>query len=97
LSDLRKRTELIPIEDVSENGKTPVRKMRVFVPAEEDRNVVLDRLEEYVSRGVVPTELWVTPGLPMLVFITIGFAATLVIGDILFYAIYSIARLMTGL
>jgi preflagellin peptidase FlaK len=97
LSELRKRTHLIPIEDVSEDGKIPLRKMRVFVPAEEDRNTVLDRLEEYVSRGLLPNQLWVTPGLPMLVFIAFGFAVTLVIGDALFYAIYSVARLMIGL
>lgn len=97
LSELRRRTELIPIEDVSENGGPSFRKMRVFVPAEEDRNVVLDRLEEYVSRGAIPTELWATPGLPMLVFVAVGFAATLVVGDVLFYAIYSVARVMTGL
>jgi prepilin signal peptidase PulO-like enzyme (type II secretory pathway) len=32
--------------------------------------------------------VWVTPGLPMLVFMTAGLVVTLVFGDILFSGVY---------
>ena len=96
LAELKKEIHLIPIEDVDETGGTRLRRMRLFVGAEADRGSVVSRLEEYASRGLAPSKVWVTPGLPMLVFISFGFVASLVLGDILFYAIFSIARFAFG-
>jgi len=96
LAELKKEIHLIPIEDVEEAGGTPLRKMRLFVGAEADRDSVVSRLEKYASKGLVPSMVWVTPGLPMLVFISFGFVASLVLGDILFYAIFSIVRFAFG-
>jgi len=93
LAALKKGVHLIPLEDVDEAGGTPLRKMKIFVGAEADRDIVVDRLEKYASRGVVPSQVWITPGLPMLVFISLGFVATLIVGDILFYAIFGMVRL----
>jgi len=96
LTELKQEIHLIPIEDVDEAGGTPLRKMRLFVGSEADRDSVVGRLEKYASTGLVPGTVWVTPGLPMLVFISFGFVASFVIGDILFYAIFSIARFAFG-
>jgi preflagellin peptidase FlaK len=82
LDELRKRPHLIPIEDVDEAGGVPRRKMRLFADVEADTDVVIGRLEKYASAGLVPSMVWVTPGLPMLVFILLGFLATLFLGDI---------------
>ena len=96
LAELKREIHLIPIEDVDEAGGTPLRRMRLFVGAEADRDSVVSCLEKYASRGLVPSNVWVTPGLPMLVFISFGFVASLVLGDILFYAIFSIVRFACG-
>jgi len=97
LAELKKRIHLIPIEDVEESDGTPLRKMRLFVDAEADRDAVVERLEKYASQGIVSSHVWVTPGLPMLVFIFFGFVASLVVGDILFYTIFTVVRLALGL
>lgn len=97
VTELRKGVHVIPLEDVDESEGGPSRKMRIFVGAEEDQDVVVDRLEKYASMGVVPNQVWVTPGLPMLVFISLSFIATLFLGDILFYAIFNAVRLASGL
>jgi len=96
LAELKQGIHLIPIEDVEEGGGTPLRKMRLFVGAEADRDSVVGRLEKYASTGLVPGTVWVTPGLPMLVFISFGFVASLVLGDILFYTIFGIIRFAFG-
>lgn len=95
-AELKEGIHLIPIEDVDEADGTPLRKIRLFVGAEADRDIVVSRLEKCVSNGAIPDQVWVTPGLPMLVFISFGFIATLIVGDILFYAIFSIVRLASG-
>lgn len=97
LAELRKGIHLIPIEDVEEADGKPIGKIRLFVGAEADRDAVVNRLEKHVSNGVIRDQVWVTPGLPMLVFISFGFVASLVLGDILFYAIFSMVRLASGL
>lgn len=44
-------------------------------------------LEEYVKRGLIEKEVWVTPGLPFMLSITAGFITAVVFGDLIFYAI----------
>lgn len=89
LFELKRSIHLIPIEDVIEMKGKPFRRLRVFVGAEEDRNVTIDCLSRYISTGLVPGQVWATPGLPMMVFITVAFFAALAFGDILFYAIHA--------
>jgi len=93
LAQLRKSIHLIPLEDVDETGEAPLRKMRIFVGAEEDRDVVVERLARHSSEGLVQSHIWATPGLPMMVFVSLGFLTALIIGDILFYVIYILVRL----
>jgi len=96
LAQLRKSIHLIPLEDVDESGEAPLRKMRIFVGAEEDRNVVVERLARHSSEGLVQSHVWATPGLPMMVFVSLGFLTALIIGDILFYVVYILVRLAVG-
>jgi len=37
-----------------------------------------------VEKAVILREIWATPGLPMLMFVTIGFVSTFVAGDLIF-------------
>lgn len=41
-----------------------------------------EELEEYMKKGLIQNEIWITPSIPFMVFITIGFIIAITVGDI---------------
>ena len=81
---LRSTFYLYPMEEVLETDSGPRRAFRLFVSAEEDRSEELVKLESQLSRMGYTGEVWVTPGLPQLVFLLFAIVITLILGDPLF-------------
>jgi len=75
---------LYPLEKVIESGDAVERRLNLFVEAEVERQDLLEKLRPYVEKAAIPSEIWATPGLPMLVFVTIGFILAFVVGDLIF-------------
>lgn len=50
-------------------------------------------LEEYMKKGLIGKDIWVTPGLPFMISITGGFVTAVLFGDLIFYIVM---RLMVG-
>ncbi len=50
-------------------------------------------LEEYLKKGLIGKDVWVTPGLPFMLSITAGFMAAVIFGDLIFY---TVIHLITG-
>lgn len=44
-------------------------------------------LEEYLKKGLIEKDIWVTPGLPFMLSITGGFITAIVFGDLIFYTV----------
>ncbi|MCK4938634.1 MAG: prepilin peptidase [Methanosarcinales archaeon] len=44
----------------------------------------VEKLEEYVARGLIPRTVWVSPGLPFMIPITLGFFVAVFFGDLIF-------------
>lgn len=44
-------------------------------------------LEEYLKKGMIEKDIWVTPGLPFMLSITGGFITAIVFGDLIFYTV----------
>lgn len=87
ISELEKKSYFIPLEDFdSESG----RRNLIAIPRDEDREKIVSRLVEAKQNGKIGNEVWVTPGLPMLVFITAGLFIALVYGDILWTILHLI-------
>jgi len=82
--EVEEKIYLYPLEEVVESGGAVGRRLNLFVEAEVERQDLLGELRPYVEKAVVPREIWATPGLPMLVFVTIGFVSALVLGDLIF-------------
>jgi len=87
--EARASVSLIPIEIPGETGG---RSIRLFTNAEEDR----DRLiEELKFSGVVDgDEVWVTPGLPMLVFFFFAYIVSVTVGDVMARGIFRLLSIL---
>jgi preflagellin peptidase FlaK len=71
------------MEDVEEeNGENPLKRKLVIVPKDEGRDEIVARLSKAVDAGKIDADVWATPGLPMLIFLTIGLIIALSFGDI---------------
>lgn len=78
---------LYPLEDIvtTEQGGT-TRRLLVF-PKDENRDEIVGRLVKARSEGKIQDKVWATPGLPMLIFITVGFFLALVVGDVIWITV----------
>jgi len=89
---LEKVEHLYPLEDVyvDETGESK-RKLLVF-PKDEEREDIIKRLLKARDEGKLENDVWATPGLPMLIFITAGLIVALAYGDIVWILIRSILK-----
>jgi preflagellin peptidase FlaK len=84
IAELEKKEYLYPLEDFDENE----RKLFV-VPKDEDRKEIVARIQKAKREGRLQNGVWATPGLPMLIFVTIGLIVALVYGDIVWVIVRS--------
>jgi preflagellin peptidase FlaK len=78
VAKLQETWHVYPMEDVNENGE---RKL-VIVPKDEGRTEIVERLATAVGAGKISNRVWATPGLPMLIFVTVGLIVALLFGDL---------------
>jgi len=91
-SKLESTFYLYPMEEVSEDSSGAHRRFRLFASAEADRNEMISSLSRSLRKVGTPDTVWVTPGIPMLLFILLGVVITLIIGDPIFYTVLSMAK-----
>ena len=83
IATLKAKWHIYPMEDIVEdNGENPLKRKLVIVPKEEGRDAVVARLSKAAEEGKIDPEVWGTPGLPMLIFVTVGLFIALSLGDI---------------
>jgi preflagellin peptidase FlaK len=90
---LKEKWHIYPMEDVEEeNGENLVKRKLVVVPRDEGRDEIITRLSKAVDAGKIDAYVWATPGLPMLIFITIGLIIALLLGDV----VWMLVRFVLG-
>ena len=77
---LKEKWHLYPMEDIEKAENKAVRKL-VALPRDEGRNAIVERLAKAVENGEIQDSVWATPGLPMLIFMTVGLVIALFFGD----------------
>jgi preflagellin peptidase FlaK len=83
VAKLKEKWHVYPMEDIEEeNGENPLKRKLVVIPRDEGRSEIVARLSKAVDAGKIDAYVWATPGLPMLIFITIGLIIALLFGDI---------------
>ncbi len=87
---LQSSIHLYPAEQVELVESRPVRQFRIFSSAEEEREKVVSSLESYKAQGLFSDGIWVTPGLPQLVFLTASLVLLVLVGDLLTWGFFRI-------
>jgi preflagellin peptidase FlaK len=83
IATLKAKWHIYPMEDIEEeNSENGVKRKLVVVPKDEGRTAILERLSKAIDAGKISDGVWATPGLPMLIFVTVGLLIALVFGDI---------------
>lgn len=91
VATLKEKWHIYPMEDITEeDGGNLVRRKLVVVPREEGRDEIVARLSKAVDAGKIDAHVWATPGLPMLIFVTLGLIVALLFGDIIWLLVISI-------
>lgn len=87
---LQSSNYLYPAEQVDLVESKPVRHFRLFSSAEEEHDKLVSSLENYKAQGLFSDGVWVTPGLPHLVFLTASLVTVLLVGDLLMWGFFRI-------
>jgi preflagellin peptidase FlaK len=80
VSVLKKKWHVFPMEDIEE-GEDNLKRKLIVIPREEGRDKIVERLNNAVEAGKINKYVWATPGLPMLIFVTLGLVVALFFGD----------------
>jgi preflagellin peptidase FlaK len=83
---------MYPLEDVYVNDEGNKRRKLLVFPKYEEREDIVARIIENVKEEKLDGRVWVTPGLPLLIFITIGLIIALAYGDIVWILLSSFLR-----
>jgi preflagellin peptidase FlaK len=92
ISSLKNKKHLGLLEkfELDENGSLKRGFARAGLNFDADQR---PELEEYLKKGLIEKDIWVTPGLPFMLSITAGFITAVVFGDLIFY---TVTRLIVG-
>jgi preflagellin peptidase FlaK len=82
VDNMKEKWHIYPLEDTEDDPEKQFGRKLLVVPKDEGRNDVVKRLDEAVKTGKIPDRIWATPGLPFLIFITLGLVLALFVGDI---------------
>jgi preflagellin peptidase FlaK len=81
ISKVKEKWHIFPMEDIKDDMVNLKRKLIVVPHDDEGREKIVERLSKAVEDGKISVYVWATPGLPMLIFITLGLVVALFVGD----------------
>jgi len=90
---LEKTEHLYPLEDISERENGSSERRLLTMPKDEKRDEIVERVMKAFREEKLQGEVWATPGLPLLIFITAGLIVALIYGDIVWTFLGSMLRL----
>lgn len=91
ISQLKAKWHVYPMEDLQAlDSEDSPKRILVVVPKDEGRAEIVARLSKAIDAGKIDNYIWATPGLPMLIFVTIGLVVALFFGDVVWVLIHAI-------
>jgi len=73
---------MYPLEDIGTKETGESQRRLLVLPKDEERETIVGRILSATKEGKIQNEVWATIGLPLLVFITLGFIVSLALGDL---------------
>jgi len=86
ISKIKEKWHIYPMEDIDTTEIEQKRKL-VILPKDEGRNEIIDRLNNAIETKTIEDYVWASPGLPMLIFVTLGLMIAIIFGDIIWILI----------
>jgi preflagellin peptidase FlaK len=83
LAALEKKTHVYPLEDITKKETGEDERRLLTVPKDETQETIIARIVSAGREGRIGNGVWVTPGLPLLIFITAGLIVAVLYGDII--------------
>jgi preflagellin peptidase FlaK len=80
ISKVKEKWHIFPMEDI-DNQDVNLKRKLVIVPHDEGREKIVERLSKAIQESKIDNYVWATPGLPMLIFVTLGLVVALFLGD----------------
>ncbi len=81
ISKVKEKWHIFPLEDIEDDTVNLKRKLVVMPHDDEGRQKIVDRLSKAAEEGKISNYVWASPGLPMLIFVTLGLVVALFLGD----------------
>jgi archaeal preflagellin peptidase FlaK len=92
ISKLKEKWHIYPLEDIQQAEDGDFKRKLQVMPTEDGRDAIVTRLASAVEAGKIDSYVWASPGLPMLIFVTLGLIVALVFGDV----VWMLVRLVLG-
>ena len=92
IAKLKEKWHIYPLEDIEENTEGQLQRKLIILPKDEGRNEIIKKLDTAINAGRIQEKVWATPGLPMLIFVTVGLIIALLFGDIVWTCIRLLLR-----
>jgi len=82
-TQLERNPHIYPLEDITAEKNGENKRMLLTFPKDETREAIVARILSAGREGKIRNHIWVTPGLPLLIFITAGLIIALLLGDLI--------------
>ena len=96
IEELEAKPHLFLMESVHRQKSTPTRRFKFDPTVNSDRTRELAEIRE-AGLGLTSDGIWVSPGLPFLIFVTLGLILTLLFGDIVWSFVSAIVHMISVL
>jgi preflagellin peptidase FlaK len=90
---LKEKVYLYPMEEPSRSNHGFPRRLRLFSSANADRDDLVRNLGNCLKNN---EEVWVSPGIPLLLFILMGLVSTTIMGDVLLWLAIRATSIVIG-
>lgn len=92
LDRIKNDFHFIPLETISEDDGRIIHQLHLFPQIRDEKFQELASVRSF--SGKIEDGVWVTPAIPFLVFVMMGFLVTLFVGDFLIWLVFSLLSLV---